>query len=486
MSGRLRTDTALYAAAVLLDRLLGFLMLPFLTRAIAPQDYGAWTQTAVTAGMLVPLVVFGFPTAIVRYFSGAAAGTLRRRFFDRLGAVSFGLYAGVAAIVLPGAAWFALWAYGSAAAQTLLPALLGLLAADAGIEFALAWQRAAGRMGAVAGVLMLRSVLRYGALLVLVGAGSGMLADWLGRYAALQCGFALLVLAATRWRLAAAVDAGAAAASPAVLPTPAELWRFCAPLVLLAGFTALNAVLDRYVLLRFLGLETVAVYAAAVSLASIPMVFHSVLGFTLFPVLARHWSERRFDEASRLMGQSLQVYLFLCLPVALAIALSGAWALPLLATAHYRAEPAVFALLGLSVLAFGVYQILLYALLLDGRSLQVLVLAVAATAINLVLNLALAPRFGAAGAAAAVAASNLVMALLAARLARAVLPWRFPWAATGRIAAHAALAGAPLAWAVAQAQPSAAAMAGGLAAGALIYFGLDWARPGSVARSVLP
>lgn len=486
MSAGLRADTALYAAAVLLDRLLGFLMLPFLTRAITPQDYGLWTQTAVTAGTLVPLVVFAFPTAIVRYFAGGADGGVRRRFFDRLGAVSLGLYAGVAAFVLPGAAGFALWAYGSAAAQALLPALLGLLAADAGIELALAWQRAAGRMGTVAGVLMLRSLLRYGALLLLVGAGGGLLADWLGHYAALQCGFALLVLAATRWRLAPAGEAGAAASLRGGAPTPAELWRFCAPLVLLAGFTALNAVLDRYVLLRFLGLETVAVYAAAVSLAGIPMVFHSVLGFTLFPVLARHWSEHRVDEAARLMAQSLQVYLFLCLPAALAIALAGAWALPLLATGHYRADPAVFALLGLSVLAFGVYQILLYALLLDGRSLQVLGLAVAATAINLVLNLGLAPRFGAAGAAAAVAVSNLVMALLAARLARAVLPWRFPWAAAARIAAHAGLAAAPLAWAAAQAQPSAAAMAGGVAAGALIYFGLDWTRPGSVARSVLP
>lgn len=485
MRSRLRADTALYATAVLLDRLLGFLMLPFLTRAITPQDYGVWTQTAVTAGLLVPLVVFAFPTAIVRYFSAAVGPGVRARFFDRLGATSLLLYITVATLALLGAGSFAAWAYGDTpVGPALVPPLLGLIAADAGIEFAVAWLRAAGRMGGVVVVLVLRSLLRYGALLALVGWGGvgAALAVWLPPYALLQCGLALAVTAVTRWQLRSRAEAVVMAEATSLR----ELLRFAAPLVLLAGFTALNGVLDRFLLVRWLGLETVAVYAAAVSLASIPAVFHSVLGFTLFPVLARHWGERRVDEAARLMAQAMQVYLFLCLPVALAIALAGPWGLPLLATQHYSPDPAVFAWLGVSVTAFGLYQILLYALLLDGRSLQVLALAIVATTINLLLNLLLAARHGAAGAAAAAAGSNLTMVLLAARLARAVLPWRFPCASAWALAWRAALAALPLGWVAAQDQPGGAAMAGALAAGALLYLGLDLARRGSVARSLRP
>ena len=66
MTSTLRADTALYGTAVLIDRLLGFFLLPLLTRAISPADYGAWTQTAVAAGLLVPLVLFGAPTGVVR------------------------------------------------------------------------------------------------------------------------------------------------------------------------------------------------------------------------------------------------------------------------------------------------------------------------------------------------------------------------------------------------------------------------------------
>jgi O-antigen/teichoic acid export membrane protein len=268
------------------------------------------------------------------------------------------------------------------------------------------------------------------------------------------------------------------------LPALPGLLRFAAPLVLLAAFTSMNSVLDRYLLLHLLGLEAVAVYAAAVSLASVPVVFYSVLGFTLFPVLARHWGERKLDEVTRLMSLALRVYLFLGLPVALVIALAGPWGLPLLTTSHYRAAPELFALLGLSVVAFGIYQILLYALLLDGRSLQVFALAVVSTAINLLLNLLLAPRFGASGAAAAAVASNLVMALAAARLAGALLPWRFPWAGALQIVWRAAVAVLPLAWAGQQAEPSGMTMFAALAGGATLYLWLDRISPGSIVRSM--
>lgn len=481
MTASLRVDTALYASAILLDRLLGLLLLPFLTRAISPQDYGVWTQTAVTAGMLVPLVLFAAPTTIVRYFSGPVGRAGRVRQFGQLGALSVGLFVLCAAAAWLGAAGLAALAYGSAAREPLVPALLALLAADAGVEFAVAWLRAAGRMGRVASVLALRSVLRYGALLVLVGPATPLL-DWLGPYAAVQCGFALAVLVLARV-LVGAADAAAAATEPPLLR---ELLRFAFPLVLLAAFTSLNGVLDRFLLVRWIGLDGVAVYAAAVSLCAIPVVFYSVLGFTLFPVLARHWSTRQFDEAARLVSQALRVYLFLCLPVALAIVLAGPWALPLLATADYRAAPGVFAWLGLSVTAFGVYQILIYALLLDGRSHQVLLLAIVATAANLVLNLLLAPRFGASGAAAAAAISNVAMAGLAARLARRVLPWRFPWSGTWAIVWRALAAALPLLAAAQQAAPTPLGMAAGLAASAMLYLGLDRWGSNPVTRAMLP
>ena len=507
MPATLRTGTALYASALLLDRLLGLLLLPLLTRALSSADYGAWTQTAVAAGILMPVVLLATPTAVVRSFSGAVGASMRLRFFGRLGGVALALFLACAAVVLLWREPFAGVVYGEAGRGALVPALLALLAADATVDFATAWLRATARMGWIAAVLALRSGLRFGVVLWLVGDGGVALADWLGDYAAVQCALALAVLAGTWFVLrrgdrGAAMDGarpapasgavgGASVAAPAA-PVPAlrELLAFCLPLVALALFTAFSASFDRFLLVQLLGLDAVAVYAAAVSLSSIPALFYTVLGFTLFPVLARHWSEGRRDEAARLTTQALQVFAFLCLPVALALALAGLALLPLLSTAEYRAEPAVFALLGLSVAAFGLYQIVLYALLLDGRSHQVLALAVAAAALNALLNLLLAPRWGLVGAAAAAAASNAAMVPWAARLAARAMPWSFPWLRLASVAWRAVVATLPLAWATGPwhaAEPvSWAWVIGALGLGSGLYFALDWRRADSAARMLLP
>lgn len=509
MPATLRTGTALYASALLLDRLLGLLLLPLLTRALSSADYGAWTQTAVAAGILMPVVLLATPTAVVRSFSGAVGASMRLRFFGRLGGVALALFLACAAAILTWREPFAGVVYGEAGRGALVPALLALLAADATVDFATAWLRATARMGWIAAVLALRSGLRFGVVLWLVGDGGVALADWLGDYAAVQCGLALAVLAGTWFLLrqgdrAAAINGArpapgsgavggpsvSAPAAPAPAPALRELLAFCLPLVALALFTAFSASFDRFLLVQLLGLDAVAVYAAAVSLSSIPALFYTVLGFTLFPVLARHWSEGRRDEAARLTTQALQVFAFLCLPVALALALAGPALLPLLSTAEYRAEPAVFALLGLAVAAFGLYQIVLYALLLDGRSHQVLALAMAAAALNALLNLLLAPRWGLVGAAAAAAVSNAAMVPWAARLAARAMPWSFPWQRLASVAWRAAVAALPLAWATAPwraAGPDSWAwVIGALGLGSGLYFGLDWRRADSAARMLLP
>ncbi len=444
----------------------------------------------MATGILMPVVLLATPTAVVRWFSGAVGAPMRLRFFGRLGGVALALFLACAALVLPWREPFAGVVYGEAGRGALVPALLALLAADATVDFATAWLRATARMGWIAVVLSLRSALRFGVVLWLVGDGGAALADWLDDYAAVQCALALGVLAVT-WFVLRRDDRGAPAACGArSVPELGGLLAFCLPLVALSLFTAFSASFDRFLLVQLLGLDAVAVYAAAVSLSSIPALFYTVLGFTLFPVLARHWSEGRRDEAARLTTQALQVFAFLCLPVALVLALTGPALLPLLSTAEYRAEPALFALLGLSVAAFGLYQIVLYALLLDGRSQQVLALAVAAAALNALLNLLLAPRWGTLGAAAAAAASNAAMVPWAARLAARAMPWSFPWLPLAGVAWRATVAALPLAWAAwpwhAAAPVSWVRVIGALVLGSGLYFALDWRRAGSAARMLLP
>lgn len=502
MPASLRTGTALYASALLLDRLLGLLLLPLLTRAITPADYGAWAQTAVAAGFLMPLVLLATPTAIVRWFSGNLTSAVRRRGFTRLGAMALALAFAVTVVALVWREAFARLVYGADGRAALVPALLALLAADATVDFATAWLRAAGRMGWISTVLALRSLLRFGIVMWLVMPGGVALADWMGRYAAAQCALAFGVLVLS-WRFvrvgptdgghpgdAAAGDPVTDATEPAAAaPALATILAFCWPLVALALFTAVGASFDRFLLVRLLGLEEVAVYAAVASLCGVTAMVYTVLGFTLFPVLARHWSGGRRDAVAQLTTQALLAYGFLALPLALTLALAGPALLPVLSTVHYRPPPTVFAGLALSVVSFGIYQILLYPLLLDGRSRQVLALTVAAAALNAVLNLLLAPSWGLAGAAAAAVVANAAIVPWAAWLTARALPWRFPWAELSRTAAHALVAATPLAWAARpwEAQAPSWPLVGAMALLAMaVYLALDRTRGASVARMLLP
>ncbi len=478
----MRLHTAIYGSAVLIDRLLGFFLLPLLTRAISPGDYGAWTQTAIAAGMLVPLVLFALPTAVVRYFSGEALAGLRRRYWLRLAWLPLTLFALCCLFVSGLAGPVAGLVFGDAGQSVLVSALLTLLAAESLNEYAIAWLRAASRIGWVSAVLVLRSLMRNAAVLLLVSGSAVPLHGWLGQYAALQLGLALLVLGAS-WLLLRGAPSGTA---PGDVPGFQTLLKFASPLVLLAFFSSMNAFLDRFLLVQLLGLQVVAVYSAAVSLCGIPSAFYSVLGFTLFPVLSRHWQAREMGAVGELMSQSVHIFLFCCLPVSMLLALSGPWLLPLLTTQVYQAGTGVYALLGLAVVSFGLYQIVLYALLLDGRSLQVLLLAVLATAVNLGFNLLLAPRFGLLGAAAAAAGSNLLMALLAVRLSSAVLAWHFPWKRSYTILAQSALASVPVLWLGGPAVSSLLQAIPLLASGMALYFAIDFARAGSFTRSLMP
>lgn len=417
----LRTDTALYGAAILLDRLLAFLLLPLLTRAIGAADYGAWTQTLAGAGLLLPLVLFAFPTTIVRTFAAQALVRVRMRGFVRLGAIALGLLTIAAALLWTGREPVARWVWGDSTRMSLMPALVMLLAAEAGIEFANAWLRTAGRIGSVAAGLVGRSILRYAVIWALVTGGPVALAHWLPTYAATQVALAFALLIVSGVLLDRAATSASRAPFDAEGPALSGLLAFSAPLVALAAFSAVNANLDRFLLVRGLGLDAVAVYAAAVSLCAVPAAFHGVLGFTLFPVLARAWHVGHLDEAARLTRRALQVFLALALPVLLAIAAAGPWLLTRLATVDYQAPWPVFVGQSAAVLALGAYQILLYPLLLAGRSWRVLLLAVVAATLNASLNLVLIPWLGLSGAAAAAALSNAVVLTWALREAARAL-----------------------------------------------------------------
>jgi O-antigen/teichoic acid export membrane protein len=476
LKSSLKSDTALYAAAVMAERLLGLLLLPLLTRHLPAADYGVWAQTLVVSGVLMPLVVMCLPAAIVRSFSAGLSAEVRRAWMLRTVALAGFLFLVIGLAASLAGSELARAIYGSAERSDFVPVLVTLLAADALLDLLIAFLRSGFRMRWIALLMLARGGLRFGFMLAALAIFGWTFQRAFLALAVLQ----LVVVAAAFVRELLRSDAPASNGSAAVLPSWRALLTFAAPLVLVSVLTSINSFGDRFVLTHLLGLDRLAVYAAVSSLVSLTGVAYTVLGFTLFPVLSRLWVAGDLAGAQRLTGDTVRVFLFVALPYVLWLAGSIGSLLPLLTTQAYRVGSELPVLLGLAAVAFGLYQIMLYLLLLSGRGLHAAWMMLAAAALNLTLNLVLVPSLGLLGAAIAAAGSNAMLAALAYAAAKA----KFPWRSAGRIGAAACAAGGA-AWLFDRqvVQASWAGVSLSLLAAGLICVGADLAGRGSVIRA---
>lgn len=461
----------------MVERVLGLLLLPVLTRELSAAEYGIWAQTVVVSGVLMPLVVFGLPAAIVKFFSAGVAADIRRRWMGRTVVFAGAIFAGFALLAWAAPRSVAIAVYGSDEPSAFVPVLVTLLAADALLDLLIAYLRAAFRMRWIALAMLTRGVLRFGFLLLAL---RGLEMSFIEAFAVM----ALLQLALAgigfvlEWRRRAPEPAPTLAAGDV---SWRALLAFAAPLVLVSVLTSVNGFADRFVLTHLLGLDTLAVYAAVNSLVAITSVAYTVLGFTLFPVLSRMWAQGDSAGAARLAADTVRVFLFIALPYALWLASVIESLLPLMTTQAYRVSAEVALLLGVAAVGYGLYQIMLYLLLLAGRGMQAAGLMLAAALLNAVLNLLLVPRFGLIGAASAAAISNGALASAAYLSAKA----RFPWASAARIGAGAVLA-AMAAVAIDRAAPGQwGGVAASLLLATLICAATDWFAGRSVLRQLV-
>jgi O-antigen/teichoic acid export membrane protein len=102
-----------------------------------------------------------------------------------------------------------------------------------------------------------------------------------------------------------------------------SLLAFSLPLVPLGVMLWGNSFLDRYLILHFLGLEQVGIYAVTYSLAATTAVLYSVLGFTLYPELTRLWNSDDKTRAGELVRTGVGYYLLFLIPAIAILTMLG-------------------------------------------------------------------------------------------------------------------------------------------------------------------
>jgi putative peptidoglycan lipid II flippase len=283
---------------------------------------------------------------------------------------------------------------------------------------------------------------------------------------------------------------------PKLTPGVRQFIRVVIPATLGAGVYQVSVFIDTFFLTR-IGTGAVSWFNYADRLNQLPLgVIGAAIGTAILPQVSRHVDIGEADKAARVQGQAAELAMLLCLPAALALAVS---ALPLVSAifeaGRFNANDAHYTALTLSLIALGLPAYVLVKVLTPGfyarrDTATPVKVALVVLVANVILNFALIPPFGIGGLAAAVALSSwlnctILYALLhrrghfrvekwlASRLARQLL------AAAAMVAALFAIRSALTGWFVGSLTHRLAGVIALVGGGMIVYFPLVWVLGGT-------
>jgi len=205
---------------------------------------------------------------------------------------------------------------------------------------------------------------------------------------------------------------------PKMTPGVRQFIRVVVPATLGAGVYQISAFIDTFFLAR-LGTGALSYFNYADRLNQLPLgVIGAALGTAILPQVSKHVGANEPEKAARVQGQAAELAMLLCLPAALALAVS---ALPLISAlfqgGRFTAEDARLTALTLSIVVLGLPAYVLVKVLTPGfyarqdtaTPVKIAALVLVAT---VVLNFILIPPFGIAGLASAIAITSWLNCLL--------------------------------------------------------------------------
>jgi putative peptidoglycan lipid II flippase len=196
---------------------------------------------------------------------------------------------------------------------------------------------------------------------------------------------------------------------PRMTPGVRQFVRVVVPATFGAGVYQVSAFIDTFFLAR-IGTGALSYFNYADRLNQLPLgVIGAALGTAILPQVSKHVGAGEPAKAARVQAQATELAMLLCLPAALALAVS---ALPLASAlfqgGRFTAEDARLTALCLSIIVLGLPAYVLVKVLTPGfysrqDTATPVKIAIIVLIANIILNFVLIPPFGIAGLASAIA-----------------------------------------------------------------------------------
>lgn len=400
---RLMRDSALYSVGTFVGKAAALLVLPVTTRVLGPEAFGRVEVLSTLMSALTSVLILGLDVAVTRTYPDLDE-TRRRRLFGSWLVIGIALTVPLAVGLVVGGGQVSDLLLGSSD-HSVEVALVGLFVVASTVR-AIALTALRNQERPVpfafvsAGTLLVNAVLVVW-LLQIDGAVRSVLLANVGSTAL----GAVLGVAATRRVLTGRPDRGLAT----------TILRLGIPLVPAAAAVWLGEVLHRTILLGVSSEAEVGYFAVAVRFSSITLLV--ILGFQAA------WQPRAFAALDRPDGlqtiarDGWRIMVVVALS-AVGIAVVVPDALVLVSGDEFAAAAPATGWMLVFALLFGVYQVMTMPSAIDRRLGDIGVTSVIGIAAAVVTNVVLAPTFGGAGTAAAMATGQLVAVLSAIGLGR--------------------------------------------------------------------
>jgi O-antigen/teichoic acid export membrane protein len=416
MLRQLARDSLVYGLGAVLSRFAGFLLLPIYARVLAPGEIGAIDLLTLALALVQVTVALEVAQGFARHYAERAEGPDRARLAATALAFTLIAYSAFVALGLLGAQAFADLLLGG----QFVPAVR--------IAVGTAWF-----VGVLQLVLnQLRFQLRsraYAAVNVLsVFASAGFSVLFVVAFHLGPTG----VMAGQL--LGAAIALGAAVLIARGVPRPAfhapelrTMLRFSLPLVPSSLGVIVLISIDRIVISKAMGLDDVGVFGVAYRLAQLVGILMIGFQMALTPLIyQRHQDPETPRDLARIFRMFVAGALFLWIGLAAFSPLLVA----VIATDRYLvAAPLVPVLAGAVILSTA--QVFAPGLSLGMRTSMIAAINLGGALLNIVLNVALVPRFGLPAAAASTLTSTAVVFALNAGLGQRSYRVPFQWARIG-------------------------------------------------------
>lgn len=398
-------------------RLKGLVLMPILTKSFGAVNYGIWAQVSVIVSVLTPIMVLGTDSAALRFLPGKGQQEVRRGFSTLLlyyALISIGIGVLLLAFSQPMATSF----FDDVSNARFVALCGGVVFAGIMTGLCRQFYRLIGSVKAYSIANIAQSL--YSTVIGLVVAISrgtifevvllSLIADLL---------LSAILLAHIAWRY------GLGRPDFAVL---LKFVSFGLPLVPAAYAMWVLNLANRLFIIHYGSLQDLGVYSAVYSLGYmfISLIFNPI--WLMYPPTAAElYNQGRMDELSNLFRQSTRLALGLLIPAMIGLSVLGVPILRLLSTEEFVRGATLVPVI---TLAYTFHMLSSYydvSLGLVGQQLWSTINISIAAGVNLLLNYALIPTWGIAGAASATALGFGLQFCLSAWRGSRQVQLKFDW-----------------------------------------------------------